>query len=82
MYRGMHHLSDVVVGLVIGLVSLSSPGASCAPVLRHDLLRRTRRAQAGDDAPVSVVDVLTGDELAVLHLEGHVGALRDARGRG
>jgi membrane-associated phospholipid phosphatase len=22
MYRGMHHLSDVVVGLVIGIVSL------------------------------------------------------------
>ena len=40
MYRGMHHLSDVVVGLLIGAISLwvtwlvvrNGPAARSAPV--------------------------------------------------
>jgi undecaprenyl-diphosphatase len=56
MYRGMHHLSDVVVGLVIGLVSLwvtwlvvrSGPASRLEPG-RH----RQRARQTGADAPVS-----------------------------
>lgn len=52
LYRGMHHVSDVVVGLVIGIISLwvtwrvvrSGPAAALTPGAsrRHD-----------DDAPVS-----------------------------
>jgi membrane-associated phospholipid phosphatase len=53
LYRGMHHLSDVVVGLVIGIISLwvtwrvvrNGPAARLTP--------GTSARQVGDDAPVS-----------------------------
>jgi undecaprenyl-diphosphatase len=56
MYRGMHHLSDVVVGLVIGLVSLwitwlvvrSGPASRLEPG-RH---RSDSQAHAPESAPV------------------------------
>jgi membrane-associated phospholipid phosphatase len=58
MYRGMHHLSDVVVGLVIGLVSLwvtwlvvrSGPASRLEPGRRA---RHPDTRQTGADAPVS-----------------------------
>ena len=53
LYRGMHHLSDVVVGLVIGIISLwvmylvvrNGPAtrrySGISPARRNDALRRT-----------------------------------------
>ena len=58
MYRGMHHLSDVVVGLVIGIVSLwvtwlvvRAGPASQLPPDRH--ARHTGEEDTGADALVS-----------------------------
>jgi undecaprenyl-diphosphatase len=53
MYRGMHHLSDVVVGLVIGLVSLGVTWLVVRNGPASQLEPNRHARHTGADAPVS-----------------------------
>ncbi len=58
MYRGMHHLTDVIAGVVLGVASV---------VLVTVILCRAedrRRSQATEDGRAATPDVVAHDQLA------------------